>query len=586
MAQFSYYYTLDWGAPNEHTYYITLKTEKQSGEATNFKIPAWRPGRYMLQNYAASVSHVLATDEKGRTLAIRKVDKDTWRVQNPTEGNTITIQYRYYANIIDAGSSYVGAFQAYFNGSNIFMYVENRYDSPCFLEIKRLPQDWKVASALTKTDKRNVLTASNYHDLIDAPTILSPTLKQVKFQVQKSTIWVHFQGKHGLIDADDEIIIRDFTKIIQEQATIFGGLPLEEYHFIYQLLPWRIRHAVEHKFCAMFAMPEESAANGAALRDLYGITCHEFWHLWNVKRIRPAAMWPYQYHQEAYTTLHWFTEGVTEYYTELTMLRAGFYTPEQYFESICNDIDWLENSPSQEVVSPAMCSFDTWLVTSPFGNPQYKTSFYTSGHRVGLLLDLSIRTQTKGNKSLDDVFVSLYQDYYLKNLGVPEDGVQKACEKITGVSYAQFFADYVHGTKKVDYNAFLSPFGLKMIVKTTEEAGAKRLGLDKIEITQRGWLVNTVKLGSDAFTAGLSDKDIITEIDGQSVSSIQPDIFANKLKAGDSFLVKVFSENQFKSFTVKFSGSLLPKEYQIAQEPKPTKEQSKLLKDWSSSTIK
>lgn len=586
MAQSSYYYTLDWGSPNEHTYYISLKANKEPGAVTNFKIPAWRPGRYMLQNYAASISHVVAFDEAGNPLPYQKTDKDTWSVQNPKKGDFITIQYRYYANTIDAGSSYVGSFQAYFNGSNIFMYVENRYEVPCSLEIKRLPEDWKIASALTKTDKRNILLASDYHDFIDAPTVLSPTLKQVKFQVQQTTFWVHFQGKHGLKDSDNEIITRDFTRIIQEQAAIFGGLPLKEYHFIYQLLPWRIRHAVEHKYCAMFAVPEESAASGAALRDIYGITSHEFWHLWNVKRIRPAAMWPYQYQQEAYTTLHWFTEGVTEYYTELALLRSGFYTLDQYLEAVCGDINWLENSPSQDVVSPAMSSFDTWLAASAFGNPQYKTSFYTLGHRVGLLLDLSIQAQTAGKKGLDDVFKTLYQDYYEKNLGVPEDGVQKVCEKITGTSYAAFFANYVHGTLKIDYDKFLLPFGLKMKAESDTEAGAKRLGLERVEVSPRGWLVNTVKLGSDAFIAGLADKDIIIDIEGQNLSTLQPDIFINKLKVGDEISVKVFSENQVKSFVIKFTGKSLPKQYQIVRIDNPNKEQTNLLNAWISSKSK
>ena len=318
-----YRFTIAWPAPQTHEFLVTLTTAPAAGASTVFQLPAWRPGRYILQDYAAGVSHFEALDPGRQPLAREKRDIHSWRVDNPGSG-PVTIRYSFFANVMDAGSSMLNLEQAYFNGINLFMHVEDRYDVPCTLTVNGLPDGWKAATALHRVDGTdNVFSAPGYHDLVDSPTIFSPDLLTFEFQIDGVDYFVHFQGNFNAGEAGEALIRQDFPKIIREQAAIFGGVPLQEYHFIYQLVPQRMGHAVEHKYSSCYALYDALAASAASLPRIYGVTSHEFFHLWNVKRIRPAALWPYDYQLIPYTRLHWWTEGVTDYYTHLTPVRAG-----------------------------------------------------------------------------------------------------------------------------------------------------------------------------------------------------------------------------------------------------------------------
>ena len=582
----TYYYTLGWERPNEHNYQVSFTTEKSAGEVTNFRIPAWRPGRYILQNFASSISRFKAVDEAGKTLSWKKTDKDTWQIKNPS-GKKITISYIFYANILDAGSSILTPGQAYFNPANLFMYVEENYDAPCTLEIKNLPADWKIASALLKTEQRNVLRAESYHDFIDSPTILSPTLKQFSFQVEGVNYYVHFQGKYGATPEDERGYVDQVTKIIREQAAIFGGkVPLKEYHFIYQLCSFRIRHAVEHTYSSMYALPENVAEANSKFGGLMSITSHEFWHLWNVKRIRPAALVPYQYRTEAYTGMHWFTEGVTSYYTDLALVRGGIYSRQDFLNLASDLFQGLENSHAATVVSCVHSSFDSWLTTSNYVNPYHRISFYDLGHRSGMLLDLKLIAMTNGKVRLDDVFVDLYNTYYAKGAGYPEDGVQKSAEKLTGKSLQSFFDDYVNGTKAIDYQEFLSPFGIETVIESEKNASYRTIGIDKMDFAMGETIIGMIRPGSDAADAGLCDKDIVKEINGKPVGSIQPEDFFAQLKLNSTFTIKVISEGKEKVAEVKYTGKTHPKTLDLKISEKLTPSQKQNLDAWLNSRVK
>lgn len=576
-----YAYTLDWEAQHTHTYHISLKTTAASGTITDFQLPAWRPGRYIIQNYSAAVSHFSAVDDRGMTLRWRKTDKDTWAVDNPKGGGEITIRYRYYANVLDAGSSYLGPAEAYFNGANLFMHVRDQLDNACTLTVPKMGTDWKAATALGKTDQHNVFTAASYHDFIDSPTILSPTLKTLEMDIEDVTYYLHFQGNFKGGVETEEALKENIGKIIQAETAVFGEMPLEEYHFIYHLLPYRYRHAVEHKYSASFTLPEKVCESPEKIRGLYGITAHEFWHLWNVKRIRPAAMWPYDYSQQAYTNLHWFTEGVTSYYDQLCLVRAGLLSKEDYFKGTGRLISYLENSYATQVVSPSQSSFDTWLSGSEYENPHHGTSFYSLGQRMGMILDLEMRRRTKGKKSFDDVFQNLYHTYYKTNMGVPEDGVRKAFENVSGESWEKFFAMYIDGTSPIDYNTYFEPFGLKVEVTDEEEAGASRIGIVRKESTAYGWMTERVTPGSDADKAGIGDKFMITLINKKNPSDLDDD-FWEELEPGDKISMEVVADDQTMQVEVTYTGNDLPKAYTLTEMENVKKKAQKMQDSWLS----
>lgn len=581
-----YQYTMAWPAPQSHEYLITLTALPAAGEATVFQLPAWRPGRYILQDYAAGISHFEAMDRGGRPLGWHKRDVHSWQVENPEEGQ-ITIRYRFYANVMDAGSSVLSLEQAYFNGVNLFMHVEGRYDEPCTLSINGLPASWKAATALMPAEGRtDVFTASNYHDLVDAPTIFSPTLRSFNFSVDGVDYYVHFQGIFNAGDAGEALIKKDFPKIISEQAALFGGVPMDAYHFIFQLVPQRMGHAVEHKYSSCYALSDVVAASAESLPRIYGVTSHEFFHLWNVKRIRPAALWPYDYQTIPYTGLHWWTEGVTDYYTNLTLVRAGLMSRENYLGQLSNQITYFESSYANSQVSPHAASFDSWLARSDYENPFLGTSYYALGSRVGLLLDLKIRTLTEGQKSLDDVFTFLYQNYYQKDLGVPEDGIREACETVSGHSFQEFFDRHVTGTGATDYPSLFEPFGLRVEKTFLAMAGWGHAGLLRSEQTPDGIQVNMVVPDSDASRAGLGDGMMVVEVNGEAAGTFDPGAFFSQWEEGKKLDLKVRRAGREETLTLYWSGKNNLYDYRVTPIEMRDDGQKKMLEAWLASKVK
>lgn len=579
LAQ-DYKYTLEWDNPASHLYQISLTTSGANGPFSDFQIPAWRPGRYYLQDYAAAVSDFSAVDAEGKSLSWKKTDNHTWQVANPASGS-ITIRYRYYANTMDAGSSVLNTAEAYFNPVNMFMHVRDRYDVECLLNVPSMPTDWKSATALRKVvGQHNAFIASDYHEFVDSPTILSPTIKTLHSRIGETDFYYHFQGEFPDDKATEDAYQENIGKMIREQAAIFGGLPLKEYHFIYHLLPFNIGHAVEHKNSASFAMPATVAQSPQAIGRLNSISSHEFFHLWNVKRIRPAVMWPYNYQEEAHTTLHWFTEGVTDYYTSLTLTRCGYYARETYYKILSRTITSLENNYASKVVSPSQSSFDSWLERSDYQVPYRRISYYTLGTRVGLLLDLEIRRRTEGKLSFDDVFRQMWKDFYEKDKGVGEEDVRKTVEAVTGSDWKAFFQKYVDGTESMDYHELFAPYGLDVLVKDQEGLGLECIGIRRTEKTDYGLYIHSVKPGSDAARAGLGGQDIIAKIQGEKALEWDAKAFFANSKTSVDLEMEVLRASGPTTVRVNWTGNDIPKTYAIKAAKKVKKDQKANLEAW------
>lgn len=576
----SYNYTLQWTHAASHLYEVTLETAPLTGAASDFQIPAWRPGRYYIQDYAAGVSAFSATAANGQLLPWSKIDNDTWRVANPAGGN-IKIQYQFYANTMDAGSSVLNTAQAYFNPVNFFMHLRGAYERPCTLTVASMPPTWKSATALTKVSgTHNVFVAPDYHEFVDCPTILSPSIKTLQSRIDGTDFYFHFQGEFKGGKETEDAFQGNMGKLIAEEKAIFGEFPMKEYHFIYQLLPYNMGHAVEHKNSACFAMPNTVGQSAAAIARLNSISAHEFFHLWNVKRLRPAAMWPYDYQKEAYTNLQWFTEGVTDYYTSLCLTRAGLYTRETYFSILARTIQALETNCASQMISPGQSSHDSWLERSEFHPPYAHISYYTLGTRVGMLLDLDIRAKTKGKNSLDDVFKQLYQAHFLSNKGMEENAVQLAVDTVVGQSFQSFFEKYVNGTAAIDYASFLEPFGLVLEGKEAEGLTWELIGLEKVGVDDGNLFVESVRPNTDAARAGLGDNMLIIEINGKPTQEFDAKDFFAKFKKPKSLKMKLMTEGGILDAEVTWTGTWAPKTYALTVSSKASAEQTALLDGW------
>ncbi len=576
----SYQYELTWPQPATHYFEVKLTTQPDPGESTIFQLPRWRPGRYELMNYAAGITSFYVENEDGEALKWMKVAPSDWKVENPQDGN-ILISYKFYANVMDAGSSVLNEEQAYINGINLFMHVRDRYRSPCELRVPDLPSSWKVASALEFDENEKVFRASDYHELVDSPTILSPTLKTLQFEENNVRYYIHYQGNFGTGEQGENRIVENTRAIVKEQSALFNGVPFDEYHFIFEFVPEMIGHAVEHSNSSCYVLGEAFVQNATRFNLLYMVISHEFFHLWNVKRIRPAALWPYNYQSEPFTGLHWFTEGVTSYYADLILVRTGITSGENYYQSLARIVNQMENSYAKKSISPHQSSIDSWLQGSNYVHPDLGISYYSLGHRLGILLDLTIRARTQGDKGLDDVFKLLYNKYYKEGIGVPEDGILKACEEICDTSFANLFESYVSGTDRIDYKTLFGTAGLSFEKKLDSSAGLENVGVIGSNVTSDTVTVGRIVPGSDAMLSGLKEGMMIIGVNGKLLQKKSLNSYFNDLDVSSKLNFSVVDHGEI---ALTWSGHYNKFIYSIMEDPDATDLQLKTRDNWLKSS--
>ena len=302
-------YIVSYQKPNNHYIDIEYIIDNITSKKLEVQLPAWRPGRYELGNFAKNVQKWEAFDANGNTLTSKKVTKDLWEVE--TKGNeTIHIKYNYFANEINAGSSYLDDKQLYINGVNCFIYIPARIDEKCELELQ-IPENYEVASGLTETSK-NQFICKDFHELVDCPLIASNSLKHHTYNESGVKFHLWFQGE---CKPDWKLLENDFRRFSQAQIEKFGGFPVDKYHFLFQILTHRTYHGVEHSNSTVIALgPSYDIMRKEGWYKLLGVSSHELYHTWNVKQIRPIEMMPYDYSKENYTVMGYLDEGVTTYY--------------------------------------------------------------------------------------------------------------------------------------------------------------------------------------------------------------------------------------------------------------------------------
>jgi predicted metalloprotease with PDZ domain len=281
----------------------------------------------------------------------------------------------------------------------------------------------------------------------------------------------------------------------------------------------------------MFVLPEEGAASEEALKSFLAISAHEFFHVWNVKRLRPAALWPYRYDREAYTRLHWLTEGVTDYYTSLSLARAGLISPTEFWGRLSADLTQIENTLAYRLFSPAELSIDSWLVSSSYRPSWFQGSFYSAGKRVGFLLDMVLRRETGGKISLDSLLRYLYARYYKRGKGIPEDGVEQAAIRLGGPALKTFFSRYVEGRESPPYKELLEGLPLQVGVRQVPLQGLARIGIMRTRPQEEGLKIEEVLPGSLAERAGIEPGDLLLTVQETAVSKL-PSTFWETLSEG------------------------------------------------------
>jgi predicted metalloprotease with PDZ domain len=444
--------------------------------------------------------------------------KQTWNVD--TRGlHEIKVDFDYRASVLALNQAKITNDFAFFQGIELFLQAEGHRNEPSTVHFA-LPAGWKLISALKETSNPLVFTADNYDVLVDAPTEMG-NFDVTRFEVEgKPHYFVSTPA--GAFSADKaQKFTEMMSKVVRADSAMFGGLPYDKYVIFYFFLPpeSNASGALEHLNAFVSFGPP---GNSATPERLIGTAAHEYFHLWNVKRIRPSEMWPYDYSRENETPLLWVSEGFTNYYGVIARYRAGLMSPEDFLQQAAGAAAGIENNEARNYISPAESSVSTW---AGYDTPvAFGISYYTQGQNLGALLDLSIKNDTGGRSGLDDVMRSLFAEFYKRGRGFTTEDMIGLVNRITKKDYHDFYRRYIFGTDVPDYDRIFGYAGYRIEHKDQQTS---YLGISG-RFRDGGVAVNAVEPNSPASNAGLQQGDVITKIDGEPAASAALNAMAGK----------------------------------------------------------
>jgi predicted metalloprotease with PDZ domain len=581
--------------PHTHLFEVdvAIKRTADGPQEELLVMPVWTPGSYLIREFARNVQDFAASTAANQPLKWEKTNKNTWRVV--TNGaRDWHATYRVYANELSVRTSELNSAHAFWNNANLLMYLEGFLNSPSTVHVLA-PDVWKVATGLPAVlGQKNIFRAENFDVLYDSPFEAS-NFKTLVFNVKGIPHRIVIDGEGNY---DPERMRRDVQKIVETQVEVMGGeIPYRDYTFILHLRA-NAGGGLEHLNSTALGYPRfgfkiqtgdratsaSPAATTTPERDYRGflsLVSHEFFHLWNVKRIRPDALGPFDYTKENYTKLLWVAEGITDYYADLLVRRAGLITENEYLTATARAIQTLQNTPGRKEQTVEDSSFDTWIkfYRQDENSINSQVSYYDKGAILGLLLDLEIRQRSKNGKSLDDVLRYLYVEFFKKNRNYTPADFQKACELMAGSSLEDFFKRYVRGTEELNYSVALEAAGLRLDTTGTGTGDEKvYFGADVAQEEDR-LIVRRVYAGSPAYEQGLNAGDQIVALDNMRVTR---DFFNARLaekKPGDLINLTIFRFDDLSTLLIKLA-ERREGTYRIVPLPSQTEAQKRVYKSW------
>jgi len=503
-------YRLEIPAPAQQWVHVTMTVPRPTGLRSEVAMPAWTPGSYMVRDHARHVDGVEAKDLRGRPLRLHRIDKQTWRVDHGVGG--FTLSYRVFADEAGVRTSFVDDRHATLNGSSIFMYLVKGTGRPATVELV-LPAGWQAHTALERpVADLPLFIAPDYDTLVDSPMELgNPELRA--FDVAGARIELVFSAPAGS-NADTARIAADLQKVVAAFARMMDGLPLRRYVFLV-LADETGDGGLEHAASTLLRVPRDMFADEAGYRRLANLGAHEFFHLWNVKRLRDVALRPYDYRGEDYTRLLWFHEGFTETMEQQALVRAGLVEGEVYLRELATGWAAYLRKPGRNHAPLGELSFDAWTKAykpSPsHGNTQI--SYYEKGYLLGICLDLELRVRSAQHAqqgSLAGLFRRLMVSHGSTGKGLTQADIVAAASAEAAEPMDVFFARHVDGTAELPLPELLTQVGVRVVGETATRAHS---GL----VLAADRSVRNIEPGSPAMTAGLMLGDEVIAVGGRRV---------------------------------------------------------------------
>ncbi len=575
-------------SPEAHLFEVTCTVAEPDAEGQCFALPAWIPGSYLIRDFArhiVTIRAALGGDGLGAPVKLTKVDKHTWRAAALPAGagtQPLTVTCEIYAWDLSVRGAHLDATHAFFNGTSVFLRVRGQEDRRCEVEILPPPstgrsspyRKWEVATAMPRKSAPpwgfGWYAAANYDELIDHPVEIG-SFSRAGFRAHGVPHEIVITGRHR---ADLPRLARDMKRICEHQIDFFGKpAPMDRYVFLITALGDGYG-GLEHRastalVCSRRDLPHAAMKEpGEAYRGFLGLVSHEYFHTWNVKRIKPAAFTPYDLDRENYTTLLWAFEGLTSYYDDLVLVRAGLITHEQYLETLAHAITQLQRNPGREKQSVSDSSFDAWskYYRQDENSPNAIVSYYGKGSLVGLCLDLHIRSQTGGRKSLDDVMLALWKKHGRSGTGVAEDGIEKLAEAVTRLKLKRPLERWLRSTAELPLADLLATHGVALTLRPAEfdgDKGGRRSVKSALALASRPVLgvrgssapgeyrVSHVLDEGTAQRAGLSAGDVIVAFDGLRVGAGGLEAALVGRKPGQTVQMHVFRRDELMVLDVE-----------------------------------
>jgi predicted metalloprotease with PDZ domain len=574
--------------PAAHLFEVTLTLADPDPAGQRFTLPTWIPGSYLVREFARNIVTLAAFNEAGRKVRIEKTDKQTWQAA-PVKGGVLTLRYEVYAWDLSVRTAHLDDTTGFFNGTSVFLLPVGREAAPCVVDIQKPAGaaygDWRVATALpeargTKRYGFGEYRANDYDELVDHPVTFG-RFALATFKAHGVPHDIVIAGRTVSVDMDR--LAADLKRICEAQIALFEPrskkAPVDRYVFMTQAVSEGYG-GLEHRastalICNRTDLPVLGRPEmSEGYRTYLGLCSHEYFHTWNVKRIKPAAFAPYDLSRENYTSLLWLFEGFTSYYDDLMLVRSGAITEGEYYTLVGKTVGGVLRGSGRFKQTVAESSFDAWIkyYRQDENAPNAIVSYYQKGSLVALAFDLAIRARTDHRKSLDDVMRLLWQRYGRafysgKMAGVGEDEVESLIAEATGVDLSALFQEAVHGTRDLPLEALLEPFGVTLEPQWGNANGNGKNGQGAVDPKRGGKPSLGVRLrpgaecalaavhdGSAAQKAGLSAGDVLIAVDGLRVTGSNLDALLSRYLPGATVEVHAFRRDELRTARVKLDG--------------------------------
>ena len=585
-------YRLGMERPSTHLLEVEITANEVTEPVLRFAMPAWAPGRYAIYDFAKNVQEFTAVGAKDQPLPWVQTDKQTWLVHTSNSGGTVRVRYKVFANDLTGSFSQFDTSHAAINGASVFMYLTGNKPDPLTLNLQP-PKGWKIVSGYSMSLTQTTFQVPNYDILVDTPLEISPNVWVHDFEEDGKSfrVAIHSYPDQDSNAGDRAKLVDGLKKIVHSEMAMMPEPDFSHYTFLFHFDPdLPMGDGMEHLNSTDIIVHGRLSGNG--LSQALETAAHEFFHLWNVKRLRPVGLGPFNYSREVYTRSLWFVEGLTTYYSYVNLLRSGIWGRKEFLDRIAGEVRALREAPGRKLMSAESSSFHAWFYDrSPqmqetnFANTTI--SYYNKGALLGMLLDLEIRSATHGEKSLDDVMRLMYRKfyespattYYLHGRGYTEKDILDAVNQVSGADFTPFFRKYIAGTTPLPYKQVLAKAGLALHIATSPKAPPS-LGV-LVEPADTGVRIFAIRPGGAADRAGLSRDDVLISVDDQSLAT---DNLADRLSiypVGAKVLFEV-ERHEVRHLMYVQLGPPQPDEYSITNLPGATEEQVKIRRGWLS----